>query len=146
MKLVIKENRQITEPLVSVEYAKLDSEVEAILVALNSLGKELLGKEGTGVRRIPVSEVLYCESVDGATFIYLRDNVIESPFRLSEIEARLRNTSLVRASRTMLVNLDHIASLRPFMGARLQIVMDNGEYLMASRQYAPDIKRRIGIE
>lgn len=146
MKLTMREASGINEARVLVEYAAIDYEVESILRALNSIGRELLGRDGKRIVRIPFADVLYCESVDGNAFIYLTERVIESPLRLIEIEDRVRNTSFARVSRSLIVNLDHVESLRPFVGARLQLRMDNGEQLIASRQYSRVIKGMLGIK
>ena len=47
MRLTTKENILLDEPLVLVEYAEMDEEARSILFALNSIGKELLGKRFT---------------------------------------------------------------------------------------------------
>ena len=51
----------------------------------------------------------------------------------------------MRASRQLLVNLAHVKGLRPYLNARLELALDNGEHGVASRQYAPGIKHRIGL-
>ena len=95
--------------------------------------------------RVPLDDVLYIETVDGATFLYTANAVLETPLRLYEAEDRLSGTEFVRASRQMLVNFDHVRGIRPVPGARLQLLLDNGEAAIASRQYAPDIKRKLGL-
>ncbi|MDE8701770.1 LytTR family DNA-binding domain-containing protein [Adlercreutzia equolifaciens] len=145
MKLSVQLNKSLEEPSVLVEYAEVDREVEAILAALNSIGTELVGRRGKELVRIPAAEVLYCESVDGSAFLYTSEAVIESALRLSDIEQRVRHTGFVRVSRTMLVNLYRVTGLRPFPNARLQLLMDNGEYVVASRQFAPTVKKKLGL-
>lgn len=51
----------------------------------------------------------------------------------------------MRASKQMLVNFDHVASIRPALNARLQLMLDNGEAVIVSRQYAPAIKHKLGL-
>lgn len=145
MKLSVQLNKSLEEPSVLVEYAKVDREVETILAALNSVGAELVGRKGKELVRIPAAEVLYCEAVDGNVFLYTPEAVIESALRLSDIEQRARHTGFVRVSRTVLVNLYRVAGLRPFPNARLQLRMDNGEYVVASRQFAPMVKKKLGL-
>ena len=96
-------------------------------------------------RRVRASEVLYAETVDGRTFLYGRDRVLESPLRLYELEEALAGTEFVRASKSLIVNFDHVRALRPYLNARLELVLDNGESVIASRQYAPAIKQKIGL-
>lgn len=145
MKLKVKVNRSLEEPSVLVEYAEADQEVEAILAALNGVGTGLVGRKGRELVRVPAAEVLYCELVDGGTFLYTPESVIESATGLLDIEQRVRHTGFVRVSRTMLVNLYRVAGLRPFPNARLQLRMDNGEYVVASRQFAPMVKKKLGL-
>ena len=45
----------------------------------------------------------------------------------------------------MLVNFDHVQGIRPYLNARLQLLLDNGEAAIVSRQYAPAIKRKLGL-
>ena len=74
-----------------------------------------------------------------------RDRVLESPLRLYELEEALAGTEFVRASKSLIVNFDHVRALRPYLNARLELVLDNGESVIASRQYAPAIKQKIGL-
>ena len=101
--------------------------------------------DGTGTFIVEPSEVLYAETVDGRTFLYGRDRVLESPLRLYELEEALAGTEFGRASKSLIVNFDHVRALRPYLNARLELVLDNGESVIASRQYAPAIKQKIGL-
>lgn len=145
MELKVKVNKSLEEPSVLIEYAEADREVEAILAALNGVGTGLVGRKGRELVRVPAAEVLYCESVDGRAFLYTPEAVIESATGLLDIEQRAHNAGFVRVSRTMLVNLYRVAGLRPFPNARLQLRMDNGEYVVASRQFAPMVKKKLGL-
>lgn len=89
--------------------------------------------------------MLYAETVDGATFLYTKEIVLETPLRLYELEDELSGTEFVRASKQMLVNFDHVQGIRPYLNARLQLLLDNGEAAIVSRQYAPAIKRKLGL-
>ena len=61
-------------------------------------------------------------------------------------KARCDFTSeFVRASKSLLVNFDAVRGLRPYPNARIELILENGEHLIASRQYAPAIKRKIGL-
>ena len=43
------------------------------------------------------------------------------------------------------MNFDHVRGLRPYLNARLELILSNGEHVVASRQYAPAIKQKIGL-
>ena len=68
-----------------------------------------------------------------------------TPLRLYELEDKLAGTEFVRASKQLLANFDHVVAIRPALNARLQLLLDNGESVMVSRQYAPTIKRKLDL-
>ena len=105
----------------------------------------LVGSHDGTTYRVPADDVLYAETVDGATFLYTKEIVLETPLRLYELEDELSGTEFVRASKQMLVNFDHVQGIRPYLNARLQLLLDNGEAAIVSRQYAPAIKRKLGL-
>ncbi len=90
-------------------------------------------------------KVLYIETVDKKTFLYTAKEVYETDLRLYELEERLGEREFFRATKSVLVNFNGIRSLRPDLGGRLRLAMVNGEALYVSRQYAPALKKRLGI-
>jgi DNA-binding LytR/AlgR family response regulator len=64
---------------------------------------------------------------------------------LYELEAHLGKCSFFRASKALLINLQRVQSLRPELGARLLLTMDNKEKIVVSRQYAKTIKNALGV-
>ena len=70
--------------------------------------------------------------------------VLESDSRLFELEEALRGTEFVRASRQELVNLDYVTGISPAGSGRILLSLSE-KNLVASRKYASDIKKRIGI-
>ena len=49
----------------------------------------------------------------------------------------------MRAGRSAIVNFRRIRSIRPELGGRLMVTMDNGERLYVSRQYAVGMKEKL---
>ena len=133
MKLTVEERPDLEEAEVTIRCPAIDRRVRAIMATANAVDCRLLGTDGTGT------------FVDGRTFLYGRDRVLESPLRLYELEEALAGTEFVRASKSLIVNFDHVRALRPYLNARLELVLDNGESVIASRQYAPAIKQKIGL-
>ena len=140
MKLTVEERPDLEEAEVTIRCPAIDRRGRAIMADCR-----LLGTDGTGTFIVEPSEVLYAETVDGRTFLYGRDRVLESPLRLYELEEALAGTEFVRASKSLIVNFDHVRALRPYLNARLELVLSNGESVIASRQYAPAIKQKIGL-
>lgn len=145
MNVTITENPALNDIEVSVACPRIDERVQRIVSALGAFDRALVGERDGATYRLDVDDVCYAETVDGKTFLYTADAVYQTPLKLYELEERLAGTEFVRASKQMLVNFDHVASIRPALNARLQLMLDNGEAVIVSRQYAPVIKRKLGL-
>lgn len=145
MNATITENPALDDIEVSVACPRIDERVQRIVASLGAFDRVLIGERDGATFRVGVEDVCYAETVDGKTFLYTADAVYQTPLKLYELEERLAGTEFVRASKQMLVNFDHVASIRPALNARLQLMLDNGEAAIVSRQYAPAIKRKLGL-
>ena len=145
MNVTITENPALDDIEVSVACPRIGERVQRIVSALGAFDRALVGERDGATYRLDVDDVCYAETVDGKTFLYTADAVYQTPLKLYELEERLAGTEFVRASKQMLVNFDHVASIRPALNARLQLMLDNGEAVIVSRQYAPVIKRKLGL-
>ena len=92
-----------------------------------------------------LNDILYIESVDRKTFLYTEQQIYETDKRLYELEDHLKNRSFFRVSKAVIINLKRTRSIRPEIGARLLLTMDNGERIIVSRQYAGNIKTVLGV-
>lgn len=145
MNVTITENPALDDIEVSVACPRIDERVQRIVASLGAFDRVLIGERDGATFRVGVEDVCYAETVDGKTFLYTADAVYQTPLKLYELEERLAGTEFLRASKQMLVNFDHVASIRPALNARLQLMLDNGEAAIVSRQYAPAIKRKLGL-
>lgn len=59
-------------------------------------------------------------------------------------EDRLESCDFFRASKSSIINFNRIQSLKPEFGGTMQVTMTNGERLNVSRQYAKQIKEKLG--
>lgn len=126
---------------VTLEYVRLTKDFEEIREYVRHKGDNLTGykqtKEKASVR---IEDVLYFETVDGRVFAYTVDCVYEIKGRLYQVEEKVKRRNICRASKTMLVNLDHIISVRTALNGRLYARMENGEEILITRRYAKDIE------
>lgn len=90
---------------------------------------------------IPVSEIMYIESVDNRTFIYTLQKVYGSRQRIYELEENLKPKHFLRISKSSLVNLMKIISVKPALGGRFSAVLSNGEEIIISRKYVSEQKK-----
>ena len=86
------------------------------------------------------SDILYFDSVDNRTFLYTEDDVMEIKQRLYELEVSLSDKDFVRISKSQIVNINKIRSLKPELNRTILATMSNGEQLYISRKYVKVIR------
>ncbi|MEG2233961.1 MAG: LytTR family DNA-binding domain-containing protein [Oscillospiraceae bacterium] len=145
MKITINENSDIEEVEVIINCKKTNDEILKMIASLNSIESKITGTKDGQTFLVAPDAVLYIESVDKKTFIYTENDVFETVLRLYEFENILSNDGFFRASKSTIINLSGVRSLRPDFGARLQITMNNGEKMTVSRQYTGAVKKRLGL-
>ena len=148
MLLKLIENRDIETTKITVEYKEKDEQVNKIINYVehleeieNSFTASMEGK----FFNIGINEILYIESVERKTFGYTVDNVYELDCKLYEIEEKYNMFDYMRISKSCIVNLRKIHSLKPDFGGKILATMENNEKLYISRQYASVLKEKLGL-
>ena len=59
---------------------------------------------------------------------------------MTSVEEAVKDTELVRISRTCFMNVSHLKQIVQIKNSHLEAVLDNGEKLIVSRKYLKDIK------
>ena len=92
----------------------------------------------------PLAKIYYFDSVDNHTFVYTKDRCFETKYRLYELESMLPYDFL-RCSKSMIINIRKIESVKAEINARMRAVMLNGEAVIISRSYVKELKGKLGI-
>jgi len=120
---------------VIVRYRERTPEIEALIQSLEHR-RDRICAEKDGVKMlISPSEVLYLESVDSNVYVYLKDDVAAASLTLAAAENTYADDGFFRCSKSMVINIYHIAYLRSISGNRVDVTMDNGEHVIISRRY-----------
>lgn len=146
MKINIHVDEEAKDMEVTVTCRQLTPDVEKLLATLRMMDSQLTGKKDGEIYLLDVSQVIYIESVERKCFLYTSDEVYESDFPLYELERQLERYGFLRVSRSFLIHLRSIQSLRADINRKIRITMSNGEQIMASRQYAEQLKKRLGVK
>lgn len=142
MKLILKENSNV-ELTVTVEYPEKSSQLSRIIQKLKSEDQFLIGSENGRDYKVLMSDIFYIESVDKRTFVYTKDMVFRSEKRLYQLENELKECDFVKISRNCLVNINELVHIRALANSRLEAELSNGEKIIVSRTYIPEIKRML---
>ena len=145
MKIVLNERSDIQEIEVIINCISNNETVQKIISSLSAIDIKLTCRKCNEVFQLEPADILYIESVDRRTFLYTEQQIFETERRLYELEAHLEKCSFFRASKAIIINLQRVQSLRPELGARLLLTMDNKEKIIVSRQYAKTIKNALGV-
>ena len=139
MKVVVNEQLGIQEIEIIINCSSKDETVQKIVSSLSVIDMKLTCRKDDEIFQLDPANILYIESVDRKTFLYTEQQIFETERRLYELE------SFFRASKAIIINLQRVQSLRPELGARLLLTMDNKEKIVVSRKYAKTIKNALGV-
>lgn len=145
MKIEILVDEKATDLKISVTCKQLTPDVEKILATLRMVNHQLTARKDAEIYLLDTAQVIYIESVDRKCFIYTADEIYESDFRLYELEQQLEEYGFLRVSKSFLIHLQKIHSLKADINRKIRITMLNGEEIIASRQYAEKLKKRLGV-
>ena len=118
-------------------------EVREIADFVKSRQGSLTGTKDSRQYEIAVSDIYYFESVDGKTFLYTKDQVYETSYRIYELESMLRPKNFLRVSKSMLLNLMKIRSIQSALNGRFAAVLLSGEEVIISRSYVKGLKAAL---
>ncbi|MDE7231591.1 MAG: LytTR family transcriptional regulator DNA-binding domain-containing protein [Lachnospiraceae bacterium] len=130
---------------ISVSCSKLQPDVEKMIEALLIMNHQVMAKKDNEIHLLDTAQIIYIESVDRKCFVYTSDEVYESELRLYEFEQQLEEYGFFRVSKSFLIQLRNVQSLKADIDRKIRITMSNGEQIMASRQYAENLKKRLGV-
>lgn len=145
MKIVIHENPAMAETEIVINCPAADETILRMIAGLQAYDQKLTGLKDGRTFLLEAADVLYFDTADKRTFLYTRNDVYETSLRLYEAEERLAGFNFFRVSKSMVVNLKKIKSLKPDFGGRLEITLENNERCNVSRQYASVIKKQLGL-
>ena len=148
MQLKLIENRNIENITITIEYREKDEQINKLIDFVEHLDEvehSLVASAGRKIYNININDILYVESVDRKTFCYTANEVYELGSKLYEIEERYKQFDFIRISKSCIVNLKKIHSLKPEFGGKILATMENKEKLYISRQYAPLLREKIGL-
>lgn len=123
----------------------LTDEMKQLVYRLEHGDMKLTGYDENGIYPLEASDVYYFEATDNKVFAYCERDVYEVREKLYQLEELLVSFSFMRASKSMILNLNKIKHLSPAFGGRFEALLENKEKVIISRQYVPVLKERLGL-
>ena len=123
----------------------LDDEMLEVLALLRDRSAKLAAFKDGDTHMLSPGDILYAEAVDGKTFLYTKNMVLESDRSLTSLQDACRDTGFLRIGKSQLVNLYHVAKLKSLPNSRIEITLENSERLIVSRHYIQSLKEKLGL-
>lgn len=144
LKINIEQSSIYSEVEITIKCNSIDERLEKLISNIRLYSSTISGKKDGKIYFLKPEDVLYFDTVDEKVFIYTVDNVYETSLKLYEIEEQFSHTSIIRVSRSTILNLMKIEYVSPLLNGRIEAVLQNGEKVIISRQYVPAFKSKLG--
>lgn len=148
MKININVDEQLSDIEININCGELTEDVERIIATIRMSSRQLVVKNTQSGEDIilDAKDIAYVEAIDRKCFVYTEDNVFETSYRLYELETLFSGMKFCRVSKSCLVSLKFIYSIKTEMNHRLRLTLKNKEAIIVSRQYAEGIKEQLGVK
>lgn len=145
MKITIDIDGNNEETEINIKCKQITTDIENLVATLRIYNQQLLVVKENENYLLDVNKISYIEVVERKTFVYTEDDIYESKLKLYEMEEKLCQSGFFRISKSCLVHLKYIKSIKNDVERKLRLTMKNNEQIIVSRQYAEEIKKRLGV-
>lgn len=145
MKITIETLPDGAEEEIIIRSNNMDSDIMELIFALKAGRNRITAFNQNEIIKLNSKEIFYFESVDNRVYACCEKSVFEVKQKLYELEEIYEHTDFVRTSKAMIVNISKIKRIIPMFNGRLEAALSNGEKVIISRQYVPNLKKKIGM-
>lgn len=128
---------------VLIRYARINKRVKRLITLIQSFDTRIQCNEEDAERYVNASDIFYIESVDKRTFLYLEKNVLRTDYRLYQLAESLADLGFVQISKSCVLNINALESIKPLINSRMEATLQNGERLHVTRKYLDNIKQAL---
>ncbi|MCR4904339.1 MAG: LytTR family transcriptional regulator DNA-binding domain-containing protein [Butyrivibrio sp.] len=129
------------EESITIRYKEPGPTISKIIALLNDEGNKLWGRDGDKSICISIYDILYLESVDDKVFAYTGNKVIKIDGTLNSFITETSDESFFRCSKSMVMNINRVKSLKSLSSNRIDATMESGEHIIISRRYASEFRK-----
>ncbi len=145
MKLFIEQSDIYKETEIIIHCSSLDHTLQKIIEQIQLASCVLTVRKADRTLLLKPDTVYYLESVDDRTFVYTEKEVYTSQMKLYELEEVLKQSCFVRISKSCILNINYLESVRSLLNGKMEALLSNGEHIIVNRHYVPEFKRKFGL-
>lgn len=145
MKLNIFKCSEATEAEITLKYSEETPQIENLIDTLRIFCRSIQAEKDGSSHTITLDEVFYIESVDEKCYIYTKTDLYDCKHKLYTLEEMLEDTSFIRISKSCILNIAKLKSVRPFINGKFEATMQNEEKIIINRHYVSAFKKKFGV-
>ena len=139
----LEENLNKEDIEVLIKYAQMNSTVERVVSLIKSIDSTVKCSLEHREIWVNVSDIYYIESVDKKTFVYCDKSVYRTEYRLYQFLDAFEFPGFVQISKSCLININVLISIRPLANSKMEATLSNGERVNVTRKYVANIKEYL---
>lgn len=143
MKIIKKQDLTCSDVEVTIKYKQKDELVCRIITLLESADMQIRCERDGVQRQVNVSDIYYIESVDKKSFLYLEKQVYHTELRLYQLADQLKRYGFVQISKSCILNINILESIKPIFNSRMEAILKNGEKVYINRSYLNAVKQAL---
>lgn len=143
MKFILEQSDEWSDVEIRVRCGQIDKSLEKLIEQIRLYGFSITGEKDGETFTINLEQIFYFETVDNRTYAYCEDSVYECRQKLYELEERLGTMNFQRISRSCILNIYKLLSIRTLLNGRVEAKLENGEKLIVNRHYAESLRQKI---
>ncbi|ADZ82020.1 LytTR family DNA-binding domain-containing protein [Cellulosilyticum sp. ST5] len=143
MKFILEQSDEWSDVEIRVRCGQIDKSLEKLIEQIRLYGFSITGEKDGETFTINLEQIFYFETVDNRTYAYCEDSVYECKQKLYELEERLGTMNFQRISRSCILNIYKLLSIRTLLNGRVEAKLENGEKLIVNRHYAESLRQKI---
>lgn len=108
MKITIINPSPDEEEEIIIKCRVLTDDINHLICKLKNGDRKITGYDAKGITLLALPDIFYFEATDNKVFAYGQKNVYEVKEKLYQLEEQLVSFTFMRASKSMILNLDKI--------------------------------------
>lgn len=128
---------------IEIRCHEITEEIQEIVTFIKTRKGQLTGIQAGRQYEVPITDVYYVEAVDCKVFLYTQKQVYETRQKLYELEELLHEKYFLRVSKSLLLNLMKVRSIKPALNGRFLAILQSNEEIIISRKYVPELKKAL---
>lgn len=143
MIIKVEQDLSCVDMEVIIKYGKDKENLQRIVKLLKSVDVQIKCDNDGTERMVNASDIYYIESVDKQTFVCLERKVYHTDFRLYQLIEQLKKYGFVQISKSCILNIHYMDSIKPIFNSRMEATLKNGERVYINRNYLGEVKRAL---